>query len=79
MRARSIPVGRIAGSVRAPGDKSCSHRAIMMKSDAPSAGKLSVMVVPNSGTGELTGLTGSLGIHIDTQGKHTWTFDYLLP
>jgi 3-phosphoshikimate 1-carboxyvinyltransferase len=30
MRAISRPVGRIAGSVRAPGDKSCSHRAVMM-------------------------------------------------
>jgi hypothetical protein len=38
-----------------------------------------VMVVPNSATGELTGLTGSLNIHIDSQGKHTWTFDYSLP
>ncbi|MEQ1608779.1 MAG: 3-phosphoshikimate 1-carboxyvinyltransferase [Hyphomonadaceae bacterium] len=30
MRAISRPVSQIAGSVRAPGDKSCSHRAIMM-------------------------------------------------
>jgi 3-phosphoshikimate 1-carboxyvinyltransferase len=30
MRAISRPVGRISGSVRAPGDKSCSHRAVMM-------------------------------------------------
>lgn len=30
MRATSRPAARIAGSVRAPGDKSCSHRAIMM-------------------------------------------------
>jgi hypothetical protein len=51
----------------------------MMKGDAPSAGELSVTVVPNSGTGELTGLTGSLMIHIDAQGKHTWSFDYSLP
>lgn len=30
MRATSRPAGRITGSVRAPGDKSCSHRAVMM-------------------------------------------------
>ena len=24
-------------------------------------------------------ITGSLIIHIDAQGKHTWTFDYSLP
>jgi hypothetical protein len=48
-----------------------SHRATMMKGDAPTAQELSLMVVPNSGTGELTRLTGSLSIHIDAQGKHT--------
>ncbi len=30
MRAISRPVARIAGTIRAPGDKSCSHRAVMM-------------------------------------------------
>jgi hypothetical protein len=56
-----------------------SHGVTMMKGDAPSAGVLSVTVAPNSGTGELAGLTGSLMIHIDAQGKHTWAFDYSLP
>jgi hypothetical protein len=37
------------------------------------------VVVPNSGTAELTGITGSLMIHFDAQGNHTWTFDYSLP
>jgi hypothetical protein len=68
--------GRLNGR---QGSFTFSHRATMMKGDAPSAGELSVMVVPNSGTGELSGLTGSLMIHIDAQGKHTWTFDYSLP
>jgi 3-phosphoshikimate 1-carboxyvinyltransferase len=30
MRATSRPVARISGTIRAPGDKSCSHRAVMM-------------------------------------------------
>jgi 3-phosphoshikimate 1-carboxyvinyltransferase len=30
MRAISRPVARISGEFRAPGDKSCSHRALMM-------------------------------------------------
>ena len=29
MRAISHPVSRLDGAVRAPGDKSCSHRALM--------------------------------------------------
>jgi hypothetical protein len=75
-----VAVERVTGKLNGrQGSFTFSHRATMMKGDAPSAGDLSVTVVPNSGTGELTGLTGSLMIHIDAQGKHTWTFDYSLP
>jgi len=40
--------------------------------------KLSVTVVPGSGTGQLTGLAGTLTILIDN-GKHSYTFEYTLP
>ena len=40
-------------------------------------GKLSVIVVPDSGTGELTGLSGSMTINI-TDGKHFYELDYTL-
>ena len=39
--------------------------------------QLSVTVVPDSGTGELAGLTGKLDIKI-TDGKHFYEFDYTL-
>jgi hypothetical protein len=39
---------------------------------------LSVTVVPDSGTGQLVGLTGKMSIDI-ANGKHTYTFDYTLP
>jgi hypothetical protein len=39
---------------------------------------LSIMVVPDSGTGELTGLTGTLSINI-VDGKHFYDFLYSLP
>jgi hypothetical protein len=75
-----VAVERMTGKLNGrQGSFTFSHRATMMKGDAPATGELSVTVVPNSGTGELTGLTGSLMIHIDAQGKHTWPFDYLLP
>jgi len=41
-------------------------------------GALTVTVVPDSGTGELKGLTGKLDIKIEN-GKHLYTFDYTLP
>ncbi|MEL5504147.1 DUF3224 domain-containing protein [Serratia ureilytica] len=39
---------------------------------------LQLTVVPDSGTGELTQLSGSMTIEID-QGTHRYTMDYVLP
>ena len=39
---------------------------------------LVITVVPDSGTGELAGLAGTLEIHIDA-GKHSYDFSYTLP
>lgn len=47
-----------------------------MNSGVPS---LSITVVPDSGTGELTGLTGSMNIIIAEGGKHSYDFEYTLP
>jgi hypothetical protein len=40
--------------------------------------QLSITVVPDSGTGELVGLTGKLAITI-ANGKHSYDFEYTLP
>lgn len=42
------------------------------------APQLTVTVVPDSGTGELAGLTGKMTIDI-VDGKHLYTFQYSLP
>ena len=39
---------------------------------------LTVTVLPGSGTGDLTGIAGSMTIII-AAGKHSYTFDYTLP
>jgi hypothetical protein len=39
---------------------------------------LSISVVPDSGTGELTGLDGRLEITIK-DGKHSYVFEYTVP
>ena len=39
---------------------------------------LSITVVPDSGTGQLTGLTGTMNIVI-ADGKHSYDFSYTLP
>ena len=40
--------------------------------------KLSIVVVPDSGTGQLAGLTGTMAIVIQ-DGKHSYAFDHTLP
>lgn len=45
-----------------------------MDRGAPS---LSITVIPDTGTGELTGLSGSMTIDI-SDGKHAYTFDYTI-
>jgi Protein of unknown function (DUF3224) len=42
------------------------------------AQKLSVSVVPDSGTGQLAGLTGKMTIEIAADGTHSYVFDYAL-
>ena len=39
---------------------------------------LLITVVPDSGTGQLAGLSGTMSINI-VDGKHSYDFDYLLP
>ena len=48
------------------------HSALM----AGGGGDMKVDVVPNSGTGELAGLTGELTIAMSGAGEHTYSFDY---
>jgi hypothetical protein len=38
--------------------------------------QLNIAVVPDSGTGELTGITGSMTIRIEEGGKHFYDFEY---
>jgi hypothetical protein len=45
---------------------------------ARGAPSLAVAVVPDSGTGELVGLTGTMTIEI-VGGEHRYVFDYVLP
>ena len=50
------------------------HNGLMTRGE----GSLTVTVVPDSGTGELTGLTGTFEI-VNEDGIHSYTFDYDLP
>jgi hypothetical protein len=74
-----VAVERVTGILHTPkgnrdGSFALLHRGIMTRG----APELSVTVVPDSGTGQLTDLTGNMKINI-VDGKHSYDFDYTLP
>ncbi|MGD0830710.1 MAG: DUF3224 domain-containing protein [Terracidiphilus sp.] len=69
--AIELVTGTLAGK---QGSFALQHSATMDKGGF----KLSVIVVPGSGAGELQGIAGVFSIHID-KGQHSYEFDYTLP
>jgi len=70
-----VAMERVTGTLQGhTGSFVLQHNATMNRG----VPQLSITVVPDSGTGELTGLTGKFDIQI-ADGKHSYTFDYTLP
>ncbi|MEI9927173.1 MAG: DUF3224 domain-containing protein [Sphingomonas sp.] len=70
-----VAMERVSGSLAGKtGTFVLQHSGTMDKG----AQSLTVAVVPDSGTGELAGLAGSMAIRIEG-GKHFYTFQYSLP
>ena len=70
-----VAIERVEGLLHGRrGTFALQHNAIMDKG----AGSLHIMVVPDSGTDELQGLTGKLVIN-RTDGKHSYELEYELP
>ena len=73
-----VAVERVTAKVgRRSGTFVFVHRATMLRAD-PKAAVLDITVVPQSGTGELAGLSGSLLID-QSSGVHKYDFTYELP
>jgi hypothetical protein len=67
-----VAIERVTGAIHGlSGSFLLQHNGFMSRGTP----ELSVRVVPDSGTGELAGLSGSLEIKIEN-GKHSYTFDY---
>jgi Protein of unknown function (DUF3224) len=77
--AAYVAIERITATLHTPngprsGTFALQHTGIMTRGEP----QLSVAVVPDSGTGQLFGLTGSMKINI-LDGKHSYDFEYTLP
>ena len=69
-----VAIERVTGTLHGrSGSFVLQHHATMTRG----APQLDIIVVPDSGTGELTGLTGTMMITI-TDGKHFYQFEYAL-
>lgn len=70
-----VAIERVTGTLNGRHGSFILHHLGIMVRGTP---QLNVTVVPDSGTGELVGLTGAMTIII-TDGKHSYDFAYSLP
>lgn len=70
-----VAVERVTGTLHGRrGSFSLQHSGTMNRGTQ----SLTITVVPDSGTGELTGLLGKMKIIIASDGKHSYDFEYTL-
>ncbi|HMB43446.1 MAG TPA: DUF3224 domain-containing protein, partial [Luteimonas sp.] len=73
--AAYVAIERVSGILQGrTGHFFLQHNGVMNRG----AASLLLTIVPDSGGGALTGISGRMGIDI-TQGKHFYTLDYQLP
>ena len=74
--ASYVAIERVSGTLNGrKGTFVLQHTGTMNRG----AFQLSVSVVPDSGTDQLTGLTGTMNIIIIADGKHSYDFEYAIP
>lgn len=67
-----VAIEHFTGSVDGkPGSFVLQHNGVMDKGDA----RLTVTIVPDSGTGELTGISGTMELD-NAEGQHSYVLDY---
>jgi len=71
-----VAIEKFNGTLKGRSGTFILHHTGLMTRGAP---QLSIEVVPDSGAGQLTGLTGKLIIKIAADGKHSYEFEYTLP
>ena len=71
-----VAIERVEGSLRGRrGSFALQHSSTMQRGTQ----RQNIVVIPDSGTGELAGLEGSMTIVIAAGGAHSYEFDYRLP
>jgi len=73
--AAYVAIERITGTLQGRKGSFATYHVGVMTRGAP---QLTIALVPDSGTDELTGITGTMTINI-VDGKHFYDIDYALP
>ena len=70
-----VAIERVTGTLQGRKGSFVLHHTGVITRGTP---ELKITVVPDSGTGQLTGLTGTMMIKI-ADGKHSYDFEYMFP
>ena len=71
-----VAIEKVTGTLKGrTGSFVLQHMGTMTR-DVP---QLTILVVPDSGTGQLAGITGKMTITVAAGGKHSYDFEYMLP
>jgi len=71
-----VAIEKVSGTLKGRSGTFVLQHAGTMTNNAP---QLTITVVPDSGTGQLEGISGKMTIIIAAGGKHSYDFEYTLP
>lgn len=71
-----VALERVTGTLKGRSGSFVLHHIGIMSRGVP---QLTIEVAPDSGTGQLTGITGKMNVIIAKDGKHSYDFEYTLP
>jgi Protein of unknown function (DUF3224) len=71
-----VAMEKFTGTLHGRSGSFVLHHTGIMTNGKPD---LTILVAPDSGTGQLAGITGKMTITIAADGKHSYDFEYTLP
>lgn len=74
--AAYVAIEKVSGTLNGRAGTFILQHVGIMNRNVP---QLTITVVPDSGTGDLQGLSGKITIMIAPDGKHSYDFEYTLP